>query len=90
MLSTSCETTRKVAITLPQIDFPDFPIDLDNSTFTYTDETKETVLIKSPNHDDAIISRWFFVALVGYDIDVQLAYEKYKYLQEHTDGTFQK
>lgn len=90
-LLTSCGTTKKVEISLPQIDFPSFPIVLDeNTTFEYTDETKSTVIIKSPKYDDVIISSWFFMALVDYDIEVQLAYEKYEYLKEHTDGTFQK
>ena len=90
-LLTSCGTTRKVEISLPQIDFPSFPIVLDeNATIEYTDETKSTVIIKSPKYDDVIISSWFFMALVDYDIEVQLAYEKYEYLKEHTDGTFQK
>lgn len=91
MLVTSCGTTRKVEISLPQIDFPSFPVALDeNTTIEYTDETKSTVIIKSPKYDDVIISSWFFMALVDYDIEVQLAYEKYEYLKEHTDGTFQK
>ena len=87
MLLISCGTTQKAVVKLPDIDFPTFPIELkENTVINYTDETKETVIIKNKDKEDVLITSWFFFALVDYDIEVQLAYEKYKYLKEHSAG----
>lgn len=87
MLLISCGTTKKAAVKLPEIDFPTFPVELnENTVISYTDETKTTVIIKTDNKEDVLITSWLFFALVDYDIEVQLAYEKYKYLKEHSAG----
>ena len=89
MLSISCGTTRKAAVKLPEIDFPLFPIELnENTVISYADETKDTVIIKTDGKEDVVVTSWFFFALVDYDIEVQLAYEKYKYLKEHSAGIY--
>lgn len=81
---TSCVTTKKTGNNLPYILFPVFPLDItDDTTIAYTDETEKVIVIKNPGKDDVFITSWFYFALIEYDIDVQLAFEKYEYLRKN-------
>lgn len=81
---TSCVTTKKTGNNLPYIPFPVFPLEItDDTTIAYTDETEKMIVIKNPEKDDVFITSWFYFSLVEYDIDVQLAFEKYEYLRKN-------
>lgn len=81
---TSCVTTEKTGNKLPCIPFPVFPLEItDDTTIAYTDETEKMIVIKNPEKDDIFITSWFYFSLVEYDIDVQLAFEKYEYLRKN-------
>lgn len=79
----SCRTTRNTEpVTIPDIEYPDFPVDVDNPAVKLTLEDNFVVIDYTDKGNQIKIPFWFWLRLVEYSIDVDSAIQQYKAVVE--------
>ena len=78
-----CASGKQQAIELPEIEFPSFPIDIDDESIKFEAIDSDTLKITwTQEGREVTIPLWFWTDLVEYAVDVGASYKKYKSLQE--------
>lgn len=78
MLLISCATTKKTHISVPDIPYPEFPIDVTDPAVSIT-FSEGTVSIRTEDSGrNADIPLWLWLELTEYTIDVDSAIAQYK------------
>lgn len=80
----SCATTPKQKIEIPEIKYPEFPVDVNDSSVHITLEENNDVKIDYTADNEVVeIPFWFWLRLVSYSIDVDTAIKQYEAVIEN-------
>lgn len=79
----SCQTTKIEPVAIPDIDSPEFPVDVDDPSVVVSLE-KETVCIDyTAEWKQVELPLWFWLKLVEYSIEVDSAINQYQAVIEN-------
>lgn len=81
ILLTSCQTLKRSG-SLPDISFPDFPVDVTDNSVSIRLENDKVIINKSAENKEAEITAWLWLDFVQYAIDVDVAKQKYDRVRE--------
>ena len=76
----SCQSARPVAIKIPEISCPDFPVNVNDSSvkITLSDAGQNVEIRWLDDGRKVCIPMWFWIELVEYSVDIDSAIEQYK------------
>lgn len=77
-LLVSCRTTKIESVAVPEIEYPDFPVDITDTAVSVS-LSGDMVSIDYTAEDKQVeIPLWFWLRLVEYSIDVDSAVKQYQ------------
>lgn len=74
----SCQTTRKEPVAIPDIDYPEFPADVDDPAVIVTLKDESVCIDYTAEWKQTEIPLWFWLKLVKYSIEVDSAINQYQ------------
>lgn len=83
LLLMSCVSVKENPKVLPDIVFPDFPINVTDESIVFSTIDKEYIKICwTKENKEVVLPYWFYEMFVKYDVAVSAAEEKYLYLKK--------
>lgn len=82
-LLVSCQTTRNVPVSVPDIEYPEFPIDVDDPSVMLTLDDSTVRVDYTAEKKQLEIPFWFWLQLVEYSIEVDSAIKQYQAVIEN-------
>lgn len=74
----SCWTTKIEPVSIPEIDYPDFPVDVDDPSVSVSLSDDMVCIDYTADHRQVEIPLWFWLSLVEYSINVDSAVKQYQ------------
>ena len=76
----SCQSARPVAVKIPEISYPEFPVNVNDSSvkMSLSDDGQTVEIHWLDDGRQVCIPMWFWIELVEYSADVDSAIEQYK------------
>lgn len=74
----SCQTIRKEPVVIPDIDYPAFPVDVDDPAVIVTLKDESVCIDYTAEWKQTEIPLWFWLKLVEYSIEVDSAINQYQ------------
>lgn len=78
MLLMSCATTEKASVIIPDVPYPEFPIDVTDPAIAVTFNDGYVSIKSESGGKNADIPLWLWLELTEYSIDVDSAIAQYK------------
>lgn len=76
----SCQSTSRNTVDIPEISYPEFPVNVNDSSvkMTLSDDGQNVEICWLDDGRQACLPMWFWIELVEYAADVDSAIEQYK------------
>ena len=76
----SCQSTKYNAVYVPEISYPEFPVNMNDSSVkvVLSDDRQNVEICWLDDGRQVCLPMWFWIELVEYTVDVDSAIEQYK------------
>lgn len=78
VVMTSCQTIKTEPAVVPEIDYPEFPVDVDDSSVSISLSGEMVCIDYTADGRKVEIPLWFWLSLVEYSINVDSAVKQYQ------------
>lgn len=77
-LLVSCQTTKIDSVSIPEIEYPEFPVDVSDPSVSVSLSGDMVSIDYTAEDKQVVVPLWFWLSLVEYSIDVDSAVKQYQ------------